>query len=410
MALLINSRMKTCALLTAVLVFVVASWELIRVVGADENNTGVNAAAGGGGICNIDLSTFLPLPYSNMPNMICKPVWNTFLLRYSRAKDDTMTIVLSATYTSGWVGIGFSKDGMMLNSSAMVGWISENGFSRIKQYFLAGFTPSEIKPDKGELPLTNVPPFVTVNGATIYLAFQLNLATSSSLSRQAILLAFGSRYPLHHRLTLHNDKTVIHMDLSAGGKEDSGPVSTVPSNIFSTRKTHGVLALLGWGLVLPVGAIIARYLRHMDPLWYYFHVVLQFMGFLIVVAAVAVGRLLYGRLHANVPAHKGIGFFALVLSILQVLAFFVRPHMDSKNRMYWNLYHHWFGRIALLLGAVNIVLGIHYANAGNGWKIGYGFVLGTILLSCIVLETLSWIKGSRKLPPPPPREFEINSF
>ncbi|KAK1376626.1 Cytochrome b561 and DOMON domain-containing protein [Heracleum sosnowskyi] len=319
--------MLTSALLT---LLVLASWQLITVMAAEENNSGVNAA-GGGGLCSIDLSTFLPLPYSNMPNMICKPVWNTFLLRYSRAKDDTMTIVLSATYTSGWVGIGFSKDGMMLNSSAMVGWISENGFSRIKQYFLAGFTPSEIKPDKGELPLTNVPPFVTVNGATIYLAFQLNFATSSSLSRQAILLAFGSRYPLHHRLTLHNDKTVIYMDFSAG-KEDSGPVSTVPSNIFNTRKTHGVLALLGWGLVLPVGAIVARYLRHMDPLWYYFHVVLQFTGFLIVVAAVAVGRLLYGRLHANVPAHRGIGFFALALSILQVLAFFVRPHMDSKNR------------------------------------------------------------------------------
>lgn len=403
MALLINSRMITCASVTLVLVFVL----VISVVGGEENNKGVNAAAGGGGLCSIDLTTFLPLPYSNMPNMICRPVWNTFLLRYSRAKDDTMTIVLSATYTSGWVGIGFSKDGMMLNSSAMVGWISENGFSRIKQYFLAGFTASEIKADKGELPLTNVPPFVTVNGATIYLAFQLT--SSSSVSRQAILLAFGSRYPVHHRLTLHNDKTVIYMDLSAG-KEDSGAVSTVASNILSTRKTHGVLALLGWGLVLPVGAIVARYFRHVDPLWYYFHVVLQFIGFLMVVAAVAVGRLLYGRLHANVAAHRGIGFFALVLSILQVLAFFVRPHMGSKKRMYWNLYHHWFGRIALLLGAVNIVLGIHYANAGNEWKIGYGFLLGTILVLCLVLEALLWIKRSRKLPLPPPPEFEINSF
>lgn len=137
-------------------------------------------------------------------------------MQYSKAKDDTLTIVLSATYTSGWVGIGFSKDGMMLNSSAMVGWLSEKGFSRIKQYYLAGFTPSEIKADKGELPLTNVPPFVTVNGATIYLAFQLNIAKSSALSRQAILLAFGSRYPLHHRLTLHNDKTVIYTDFSEG--------------------------------------------------------------------------------------------------------------------------------------------------------------------------------------------------
>lgn len=84
--------------------------------------------------------------------------------------------------------------------------------------------------------------------------------------------------------------------------------------------------------------------------------------------------------------------------------------MDSKNRMYWNLYHHWFGRIALFFGAVNIVLGIHYANAGNEWKIGYGFLLGAVLLLCIVLEALLWKRRSRKLAPPPPPEFEINSF
>lgn len=75
--------MITSVLLTLVLVFVLASWELISVVGAEENNNRVSAAGGGGGLCSIDLSTFLPLPYSNMPNMICKPVWNTFLLRVS---------------------------------------------------------------------------------------------------------------------------------------------------------------------------------------------------------------------------------------------------------------------------------------------------------------------------------------
>lgn len=84
--------------------------------------------------------------------------------------------------------------------------------------------------------------------------------------------------------------------------------------------------------------------------------------------------------------------------------------MDSKNRRFWNLYHHWFGRIALFFGAVNIVLGIHYADAGNEWKIGYGFLLGTVIFSCIVLEALLRIRRSRKSPVPPPPEFEINSF
>lgn len=136
-------------------------------------------------------------------------------LQYSRTGDNVLTIVLSASYTTGWVGMGLSKDGMMLNSSAMVGWITENGLARIKQYYLAGFTPSQIKPDKGDLPLTGVPPFVTIYRATIYLAFQLN-APISSLTSQAILLAYSTRYPNHNRLTPHNDKTTIRFDFAAG--------------------------------------------------------------------------------------------------------------------------------------------------------------------------------------------------
>ena len=39
--------------------------------------------AGGSNLCGADLSTFLPPPYSNMSNMICSPVWNTFAVRVS---------------------------------------------------------------------------------------------------------------------------------------------------------------------------------------------------------------------------------------------------------------------------------------------------------------------------------------
>lgn len=78
------------------------------------------------------------------------------------------------------------------------------------------------------------------------------------------------------------------------------------------------MALLGWGLFLPLGAIIARYLKHKESLWYYLHVVIQFIGFLLGVAAVVVGLSLDNKLHAFIPAHKGIGIFVLVITILQV--------------------------------------------------------------------------------------------
>lgn len=79
---------------------------------------------------------------------------------------------------------------------------------------MKGFKPSEIKPDEGELPLTNVPPFVAVQSATIYLAFQLQYNTT--LKTQPILLAFSTKNPHHHRLTVHDDKTSINFDFSSG--------------------------------------------------------------------------------------------------------------------------------------------------------------------------------------------------
>ncbi|KAK9279337.1 hypothetical protein L1049_013016 [Liquidambar formosana] len=348
--------------------------------------------------CNADLSSFLPPPYNNLSKVVCKPVWNTYVLRYSMSEDHVVTIILSAVYTTGWVGIGFSKDGMMVGSSAMVGWISKLGHARIKQYYLQGTKPSEVIADKGELQLTNMPPVVVLHGATIYLAFQIKF--TSGLTRQEILLAFSTSYPLHTRLKEHDDKTNIVFDFSAGS------VSVGSQNVRQMKMNHGILGIIGWGLILPLGAIVARYFKHKDPLWYYLHTVIQFVGFIIVLANVVLGRELYERIHANKRAHRGIGIFALVLGILQILAFFLRPNKDAKMRKFWNWYHHWFGRLALFFGALNIVLGIQIGGAGNDWKIGYGFLLGTILVAVIVLEALAYIKRSEKSSPPP--AFPLN--
>lgn len=378
-------------------IFVVA--DDISSVGRAENNAQVSE------ICNTDMNSFLPPPFTNLSGMTCTTLWNTFVMKYSQDKENVVNIVLSAVYTTGWIGMGFSKDGSMVGSSAMVGWINKKGEARIKQYYLQGYESSKVIPEKGELPLTGIPSSVALHGARIYLAFQLKFPTR--LARQPLILALGSAHPnAHFHLSIHDDRTVVKFDFSAGSAA-SASSSGSGSNIGQKKKNHGILGILGWGLFLPIGAIVPRYFKHKDPLWYYLHIVIQFVGFILGLATVVLGKQLYDDMGADQPTHRGIGIFVLFLSILQVLAFFLRPNKDAKIRMYWNWYHHWCGRVALFFAALNITIGINIGHAGNDWKIGYGFLLAVVLLSVIILEALKCMKR-RSDSDTMPSSFQMN--
>lgn len=34
-------------------------------------------------LCSVNLAQFLPPPYGGLENMVCQPIWNSFLLRVS---------------------------------------------------------------------------------------------------------------------------------------------------------------------------------------------------------------------------------------------------------------------------------------------------------------------------------------
>lgn len=57
--------------------------------------------------------------------------------------------------------------------------------------------------------------------------------------------------------------------------------------------------------------------------------------------------------------------------------------------------------MALFFAALNIVLGMQAAGAGNNWKTSYGFLVGIILVAVIVLEVLAYLKRSEKRSLPP---------
>ncbi|KAB2620761.1 hypothetical protein D8674_039519 [Pyrus ussuriensis x Pyrus communis] len=265
--------------------------------------------------CTTRLNVLQP-PYHDIPKSICSSLdWHGYRISFFQDNNAVLTVVLSGMNENSWVGVGVSKDGMMVGSSAVVGWMNRDGRSgTVKQYYLKGRRRNdESIPDKG----------------------------------------------------------VIRI-----GFVDSRKV----------KMTHGILTIIGWGIIIPFGASMARYLREYEPLWYYLHSSVQFIGFFVGLSGVAVGRTLYELVHADFNSHRSIGYIVLALSVLQICQFIMRPSRTSKVRKYWNKSHRWVGRSVVVLALVNIFIGLFYGNGGKPFKIFFLCAFSTFVLSQIILE------------------------
>ena len=87
-------------------------------------------------------------------------------------------------------------------------------------------------------------------------------------------------------------------------------------------QTHGILNAVSWGVLLPLGAIIARYLKvfkSADPAWFYLHAACQSSAYIVGVAGWGTGLKL-GSESAGITydTHRNIGITLFCLGTLQV--------------------------------------------------------------------------------------------
>ncbi|KAK6780147.1 hypothetical protein RDI58_022331 [Solanum bulbocastanum] len=297
-------------------------------------------------------------PLFDISSFHCVSVWDEqgYILRYLQTDREVWSFVISAPNSNSFIGMGFSKDGKMVGSSAIVGWVSNDGSSTMKRYFLGGESSAEVVPDQGNLQLVNMTSSIIAQNSTIYMAFQLNT-----------------------QLTPTN-----RLIYSLGESKSKSPYGNL-------RRSHGVLNMLSWGILIPIGVMVARYFRQYDPIWFYSHTTIQSLAFLLGFVGIVCGFLLEDRLSAHVDKHKALGIFILVLACLQVIAFLVRPEKESKVRKYWNWYHYTLGRVLIILAAANIFYGIHLGGAGTAWNVGFAVTLVAFFSISIVLEIRLWM-------------------
>ncbi|XP_006366806.1 cytochrome b561 and DOMON domain-containing protein At3g07570-like [Solanum tuberosum] len=315
----------------------------------------------------------------------CLTVWNQqdYILRYMRTDTNVWSYVLSAPNTNSYIAMGFSEKGKMVGSTAIVGWVSNDGTATMKKYFLGGQSPNQVLPDEGNLQLVNFTSSVVAENSRIYLAFQLNTEMPSNRLIYSVGPSGMLPSTANYRLTEHQDHTSTSLDYNTGQSE----TKTLYANL---RRSHGLLNMFGWGILMPIGVMAARYLRQYDPIWFYSHITIQSLGFILGFAGVISGLVLNSRLQNNVNRHKGLGIFILLLGCLQAIAILVRPDKESKIRKYWNWYHYITGRVLILLATINVFYGIHLGNAGSSWNAGFSVVLVILFITALMLEIRMW--------------------
>ncbi|GFQ00020.1 cytochrome b561 and DOMON domain-containing protein at5g47530 [Phtheirospermum japonicum] len=293
--------------------------------------------------------------------------------------------------SSRWIAWAINPTGRgMVGSQALVAYQRSDGAMRAYTSPVSSYqTPLQ----QGDLsfPVTDLSATYENNEMTIFATLKLDNFSSGSVNQVWQEGPVSGDSPGMHSTTGANVLSMGSLDLLSG---KTGSIGGGVGSRLKKKNIHGLLNAISWGILLPIGAVFARYLKvfpSADPAWFYLHASCQASAYIIGVAGWATGL----RLGSQSPgvqytAHRIIGIVLFCLGTLQVSAMLLRPKKEHKHRMYWNIYHHCIGYSVIVLSIVNIFKGFDILNPDEKWKTAYiGILIGLAIVAAI-LEIYTW--------------------
>ncbi|EPS67328.1 hypothetical protein M569_07445, partial [Genlisea aurea] len=321
------------------------------------------------------------------------PVLNSSLYWSYNPGDGELSVAFCAAPPSpgGWVSWAINPTGAgMKGAQALLAFKDSDGMMKVKTYNITGYGPlteSKVWFDVEKSSAEFSGGFMRIF-ATLRLP-EKGLSAVNHLWQVGPSVTDGR--PNVHGFSPDNLKAMGRLDLSSGHVI---PVAAGDSKLRS-RNIHGILNTISWGILFPVGILIARYLRSFpgaDPAWFYLHVSCQIIGYAIGVAGWATGMYLGNKSKGvTFSLHRSIGIALFTLATLQIFALRLRPGKDHKYRIYWNVYHHGAGYAILVMGIFNVFKGLDILKPGVGWTRAYTAVVSIIGGVALVLEATTWI-------------------
>jgi hypothetical protein len=269
------------------------------------------------------------------------------------------TLTVELVYEGeGWLGFGFSTNGRMVGSSAVIGLPDEPlGPANPGKYSLAGESVGAVQlvPDI-EQTLTDTS--ITQNATHTTMQFTKRLVEDGELTinaydKNTFIYATG----IVNALSPHSREGAFTMKLSACGFADGDNVSASGESVSdpnsdvtfldsggSTRHLwiwHGVLMAISWGILVPlaIGSSLLRDTLCLPPgVWLMLHISLNMFAILCMV--VSFGIAVYATnentatgedpKHFSDLKHGTIGLVIFLLAFMQAIIGMVRPH-GPKN-------------------------------------------------------------------------------
>lgn len=171
--------------------------------------------------------------------------------------------------------------------------------------------------------------------------------------------------------------------------------STEEGSLVKVILIHGSLMLIGWGFLLPLGSVIAKFFKHRpDGLWFKIHKSVQCVGLLLVTVSFII-ILNYSNALADKESstlrypHAVMGVTTMVLGYLQPLNAVFRPHATkegeekSSARAVWEILHKGLGWSTLMLAVATIGVGttlLAEKSTQRAFQICYGALIGGLLV------------------------------
>ncbi|XP_058080299.1 cytochrome b561 and DOMON domain-containing protein At5g47530 [Magnolia sinica] len=343
------------------------------------------------------ISLFLPsysqcsYTFSNRIFQSCSalPVLNANLHWTYTASNNSIQIAYRATQSTGrWIAWAINPTSTrMQGSQALVAFQHSNGTMVAYTTPINTMSPTML-PGPLSFPVTSIAAEHVGGQMIIYATVTLpsNSLTINQVWQEGPV---SSDVPQIHPTSGNNVRSMGTLNLQSGGTTAAGGVVRI-----RRKNAHGVLAAISWGTLMPIGIIIARYLKVFkaaDPAWFYLHAACQTSAYIVGVAAWGTGLKL-GSESAGVKygPHRNIGIALFCLGTLQVFALLLRPKKDHKYRLYWNIYHHATGYTVIILSIVNIFKGFDILEPEKKWKRAYIGILIALGAIALVLEAITW--------------------